>query len=81
MVNHVVTNVPRSHVYFQGIDCVGHGTHTAAIVAGSTYGVAKKASICAVRVVSHDCDEDGTMADVIAGKNIIHHKLLLPEAT
>ncbi|XP_033629198.1 extracellular serine proteinase-like [Asterias rubens] len=61
-----------------GIDCVGHGTHTAAIVAGSTYGVAKKASICAVRVVSHDCDEDGTMADVIAGLDWVAHNYEKP---
>jgi subtilisin family serine protease len=43
----------------------GHGTHVAAIVAGSTYGVAKKAGVVAVRVL--DNAGAGTTARVIAG--------------
>jgi hypothetical protein len=50
-----------------GNDCDGHGTHVAGTVGGSTYGVAKKVRIHAVRVL--DCNGDGTLASVIAGIN------------
>jgi subtilisin family serine protease len=43
----------------------GHGTHVATTTAGSTYGVAKKAKIVAVRVL--DNSGSGTTAGVIAG--------------
>ncbi|MFJ2016614.1 S8 family peptidase [Streptomyces nodosus] len=43
----------------------GHGTHVATTIAGSTYGVAKKAKIVAVRVL--DASGSGTTAGVIAG--------------
>ncbi|MFE2139711.1 S8 family peptidase, partial [Streptomyces sp. NPDC059466] len=43
----------------------GHGTHVAATVAGTAYGVAKKARIVSVRVL--DDDGSGTTAQVIAG--------------
>ncbi|MFE5892550.1 S8 family peptidase [Streptomyces sp. NPDC056468] len=43
----------------------GHGTHVATTIAGSTYGVAKKAKIVAVRVL--DNAGSGTTAGVIAG--------------
>ncbi|MET9439521.1 S8 family peptidase [Streptomyces sp. NPDC006610] len=43
----------------------GHGTHVATTVAGSTYGVAKKAKIVAVRVLNNS--GSGTTAGVIAG--------------
>jgi subtilisin family serine protease len=46
-------------------DCNGHGTHVAGTVAGKTYGVAKKASVVAVKVL--DCDGSGTTAGVISG--------------
>ncbi|MDN3022084.1 S8 family peptidase [Streptomyces sp. S.PB5] len=45
----------------------GHGTHVATTIAGSTYGVAKKAKIVAVRVL--DNSGSGTTAGVIAGIN------------
>ncbi|MDT9696208.1 S8 family peptidase [Streptomyces sp. P17] len=43
----------------------GHGTHVATTIAGSTYGVAKKAKIVGVRVL--DNSGSGTTAGVIAG--------------
>jgi subtilisin family serine protease len=46
-------------------DCNGHGTHVAGTAAGSTYGVAKSASLIAVRVL--DCAGSGTWSGVIAG--------------
>ncbi|HSK07994.1 MAG TPA: S8 family peptidase, partial [Vicinamibacterales bacterium] len=46
-------------------DCNGHGTHVAATVGGTTYGVAKGVSLVAVRVL--DCNGSGTTSGVIAG--------------
>ncbi|WP_329493405.1 S8 family peptidase [Kitasatospora herbaricolor] len=43
----------------------GHGTHVAATVAGATYGVAKQASVVAVRVL--DDWGSGTVEGVVAG--------------
>ncbi|MFJ7179065.1 S8 family peptidase [Streptomyces massasporeus] len=43
----------------------GHGTHVATTIAGSTYGVAKKARIVGVRVLNNS--GSGTTAGVIAG--------------
>lgn len=49
----------------EGQDCHGHGTHTAGIAAGKTYGVARGATIHPVRVLK--CSGGGTYAAVIAG--------------
>lgn len=46
-------------------DCNGHGTHVAGTAGGTKYGVAKKASLIAVRVL--DCGGSGTWEGVIAG--------------
>jgi subtilisin family serine protease len=46
-------------------DCNGHGTHVAGTTAGSTYGVAKAASLVAVRVLG--CNGSGATSGVIAG--------------
>lgn len=54
-------------------DGYGHGTFVATVAAGSTYGVAKKAKVVAVRVLGND--GSGTTAGVIAGVDWItaHH--------
>ena len=54
-------------------DCHGHGTHVAGIIAGTTYGVAKQATIISVRVL--DCGGFGTTSSVIAGLDWVaeHH--------
>ncbi|GAB1334774.1 hypothetical protein ACE1SV_13640 [Streptomyces sp. E-15] len=51
----------------------GHGTHVATTIAGSTYGVAEKAKIVAVRVL--DANGSGTTAGVVAGVDWVtaHH--------
>ncbi|MDQ2070256.1 S8 family peptidase [Natronospira bacteriovora] len=46
-------------------DCNGHGTHVAGTVGGQVYGVAKNATLWAVRVL--DCNGSGTLSGVIDG--------------
>jgi hypothetical protein len=48
-------------------DCHGHGTHVAGTVAGRNYGIAKTASVVAVRVL--DCTGSGYSSGVVAGIN------------
>ena len=48
-----------------GVDGNGHGTHVAGTVGGTIYGVAKSASLIAVRVL--DNSGSGTTSGVIAG--------------
>ncbi|MFN8648062.1 MAG: S8 family serine peptidase [Gemmatimonadales bacterium] len=48
-------------------DCNGHGTHTATTAAGTTYGVAKSATVHPVRVL--DCGGSGLFSQVQAGIN------------
>jgi serine protease len=48
-------------------DCNGHGTHVASTAAGTTWGVAKKATVHAVRVL--DCQGSGSSSSIIAGMN------------
>ncbi|MFD8148332.1 S8 family peptidase [Streptomyces sp. NPDC059708] len=52
-----------------GLDCNGHGTHVAGTVAGSTYGVARKANLVSVRVLG--CDSRGSWSGIIAGMDWI----------
>lgn len=54
-------------------DCDGHGTHVSALAAGSTVGVAKGATVVAVRVLN--CDGDGDIDDVVTALKWIrsHH--------
>lgn len=46
-------------------DCDGHGTHVAGSTAGTTYGIAKKATIVPVRVL--DCTGSGYVSWIAAG--------------
>jgi subtilisin family serine protease len=48
-------------------DCNGHGTHVAGTVGGTTYGVAKRATLIPVRVL--DCNGSGSNTGVVAGMN------------
>jgi aqualysin 1 len=48
-------------------DCLGHGTLVASLAAGTTYGVAKLATLHPVRVL--DCLGGGSSSGVIAGVN------------
>ncbi|KAK0663411.1 peptidase S8/S53 domain-containing protein [Cercophora samala] len=50
-------------------DEYGHGTHVAGTIAGKTYGVAKKATVVAVKVL--DKNGSGTMSGLISGLNWI----------
>jgi len=46
-------------------DCNGHGTHVAGTIGGTLYGVAKKTTVIAVKVLG--CNGSGTYAGVIKG--------------
>jgi len=48
-------------------DCNGHGTHVAGTVGGSSYGVAKRSNLIAVKVLG--CGGSGAWDGVIAGIN------------
>ena len=48
-----------------GVDCAGHGTHTAGTIGGTAHGVAKDVQIVAVRVL--DCGGSGSSAGIVAG--------------
>jgi subtilisin family serine protease len=48
-------------------DCNGHGTHVAGTMGSATYGVAKKTTLFAVKVL--DCSGSGTNTGVISGVN------------
>lgn len=46
-------------------DCNGHGTHVSGTIGSSTYGVAKRANLIGVKVLS--CEGSGSNAGVLAG--------------
>ncbi|WP_128437329.1 S8 family peptidase [Streptomyces cyaneus] len=54
----------------------GHGTHVAGTVAGTSYGVAKKAKIVGVRVL--DNSGSGTTAQVVAGIDWVAQNAVKP---
>ncbi|MDB4890886.1 MAG: serine protease [Gemmatimonadetes bacterium] len=57
-------------------DCHGHGSTVSGVVAGSTYGVAKKAKLVAVRVV--DCNGNSANSTTIAGIDWVTSHRVLP---
>lgn len=46
-------------------DCNGHGTHVASLAAGTTFGIAKAATIISVRV--YDCSNMGPLSQALDG--------------
>jgi len=58
-----------NYVDTQNTDCNGHGTHVAGTTGGTLYGVAKKTTLIAVKVLG--CDGSGTNAGVINGINYV----------
>ncbi len=59
-------------------DCNGHGSHVSGTVGGTTYGVAKKVKLIAVRVL--DCSGSGATSGVIAGIDWVTANRVLPAA-
>jgi len=57
-------------------DCNGHGTHVTGTAAGTTYGIAKKATVHPVRVLN--CAGSGSFAQVIAGMNWVTANRIQP---
>lgn len=59
-----------------GNDCNGHGTHVASTTGGAEYGVAKGATLHAVRVL--DCGGSGTWSGVVAGMDWVAANAVSP---
>lgn len=59
-----------------GNDCQGHGTHVAGTATSETYGVAKDATVYAVRVFG--CSSSTTTSAIISGMNWVNNNRQLP---
>jgi subtilisin family serine protease len=57
-------------------DCHGHGTHVAGTAAGKTWGVAKQASVWAVRILG--CDGSGDASVIVAALDWATAKAVRP---
>lgn len=57
-------------------DCHGHGTHVAGTAGGSAYGVAKGATLVAVRVLN--CAGSGTTTQIVNGINWVTANAIRP---
>ncbi|NJC67895.1 S8 family peptidase [Planosporangium flavigriseum] len=57
-------------------DCNGHGTHVAGTVGGSTFGLAKRVKLFAVKVV--DCNGAGDIAGIVNGVNFVTRNAIKP---
>ena len=57
-------------------DCDGHGTHVAATLGGTTFGVAKRVTIHPVKVTS--CNGQGSLSTVLAGVDWIAQNRVFP---
>ena len=57
----------------RGWDCNGHGTHVAALAAGKTFGVAKKANLYSIRVL--DCQIYGPFSAILAAIDYVIVKI------
>ena len=70
----IPTNHGTSIVDPSTSDCDGHGTHVAALAAGSTVGVATQSRVISVRVL--DCNGDGEVSDVVRALQWVraHHR-------
>ncbi len=55
---------------------IGHGTHVAGTIGGSTYGIAKQVTLHSVRVLN--CEGSGSMTDVIAGVEWVQSNRVMP---
>lgn len=59
-----------------GVDCTGHGTHVAGTVGGNVYGVAKGASLVAVRVFG--CENSTPYSVILAAVDWVTANATLP---
>jgi hypothetical protein len=46
-------------------DCQGHGTHVSSLALGTRFGVAKKATLCPIRI--YDCSNTGSLSQALLG--------------
>ncbi len=72
------TGVDEITVGGTAADCNGHGSHVSGTVGGTTYGVAKKVKLVAVRVL--DCSGSGSTSGVVAGIDWVTGNKVLPAA-